>query len=466
MSGDQSFISDLVGTVDPVVLELNGQQALYAQGWSIAESILQQPSHWSISLGSEAGALDLYAACPPHTPFSISILGKKQATGRTDARELEMAGSGSLLTIRGRDALAPLHDGFVQADRSFPDTTYTALVWAVLGEVGVVPKTSRVDPALLKASNAANRSLKAGVPITEIEPPEQVNQIAQTPIGATLGAISMNIQAKVGERWLEFLRHHLDRAGLFLWAAADGTFVLSTPNPKQTPTYKLYRQIQVDNLTTNVLGWGIADDATHRHSEATIYGRGGGRKKGRQKAKGAYADKEMQDWGYDQAFTIRDRYVQTGIQAAYRARRALAEERRNGWRLEYTIAGNTLPVAGSSTDRAVVTTDTTVDVADDLLGIYGTFYIETVHRERGPQTQTTIRLMRPDDLVFGDISGKSTTGAVTPTEKPNPTGFKQNFNYLAEGHPPTAPSPGDEPFGAVGQNGAGQWIDANGNVIP
>lgn len=452
----QSFISDAIGNADAaVLLELNGEQVLYAQGWTVEESIFAQPARWSITIGSEAGALDLYAAAPPRTIFTLSIGDALQASGYTDGRALTMTGSGSMLTVHGRDAMAPLHDGYITAQRSFQDATYSGLVQEALKAVGL-------DPSKLTTSNAANRRLKAGVPITEIASPNAVDLIAQQPVGATLGGVSMDLQAKVGERWLEFLRHHLDRAGLMLWAAADGSFVLSTPNPQQTPTYKLYRQIDVDNVQTNILGWDLSDDATSRHSEAVIYGRGGGRKKGRVKAKGQYADAEMQGYGYDTPIVLRDTYIQTADQAAYFARRKLAEERRAGWKLEYTFAGHTLPLYNSSTDSAVVITDTTIEVADDLLGIFGTFYIETVRRMRGPQTQTTIRLMRPDDMVFGDLSQPKTTGVVKPAEVPSPTGFKQHFNYLAQGHPPATSAP----EGAVGQDSTGQYVDASGKPIP
>lgn len=453
--GPPSYVSDAIGNADDaIILELNGEQVLYAQGYTVEESILAQPARWSVSIGSEAGALDLFAAAPPGSIFTLSIGDTLQASGYTDARQLTMTGSGSMLTVHGRDALAPLHDGEITAQHSFnPNaTTYSSMVQYALSAVGL-------DPSKLVLTNENNRRLKAGVPIQQLAQPTQQNAIAPPPTGSTLGAYSLDLQAKFGERWLEFLRHHLDRAGLMLWAAADGSFVLTTPNPQQTPSYTLYRQIDVDNVQTNILGWDLLDDTTQRHSEYVFQGRGGGRKKGRVKAKGEYIDAEMADYGIHKPFAARDSYVQTNLQAAYAARRKSAEERRAGWKLEYTFAGHTLPQYGSGTDRAIVTTDTTIEVADDLLGQCGTFYIETVKRERGPNgTQTTIRLMRPDDLVFGEISAPATTGAVKPADVPKPAGLPhQTFNYLAEGHPP---------MGAVGQDATGQFVDANGNPIP
>ncbi|HEY1692244.1 MAG TPA: hypothetical protein VGG39_08780 [Polyangiaceae bacterium] len=454
------FISDEIGNgQDSVTLTLGGEKVLYAQGWSVEESVLSQPARWAMSLGWQDGAVSLFGMARPGTRFVLSINGAPQMTGVTDSRELEMNGSGSVLRVTGRDALAPLHDGYVAATRSFgTEMTYFQLVQEALKAVGL-------DPSELVPNNANNRKLKAGVQIQQTDGPEQSDELTHLPIGATLGSFSVSIQARAQQTWLEFLRHLLDRAGLMLWAAADGSFVLATPNPRQTPTYELHRHIQSANLSSNILGWKLTDDVTSRHSSAIIYGRGGGRKSGRRKAKGEYVDLEVLNkptdsppgYGLSKPLVLRDEYVQTPLQAAYFAKRKLAEERRNGWRLEYTFAGHTLPIAGSSTDRAVVTSDTTIDIDDELLGIKGTFYIESVRRTRTPQTQTQIRLMRPNDLVFGDVSAPKTTGVVAPASTTTEGGATV-VTYTPD---PFAGAPA----GAVGQNANGQYTGPDGDII-
>jgi prophage tail gpP-like protein len=268
-------------------------------------------------------------------------------------------------------------------------------------------------------------------------------------VPGTIGAISQNLQAKVGQRWLEVLRKHLDRAGLMLWATASGSFVLSAPNAAQTPSYQLYRF----DGQTNITNFSMDDSATSRHSEAIIYGKGGGRKSGRKKAKGIYVDQEMVDYGYSQPLVIRDEYVQTGAQAAYLARRRLAEERRDGWHLEYTIAGHTLPAFNSPNKRAVLTVDTVVAIQDNITGVYGNYYIEGVTRRRGPETTTTIRLMRPADMVFGDISSPKTQGAVKPKAA---SSNKRTYYYFAQGVPYARQTPPVQ----IGQNNDGSPIYA------
>lgn len=459
MAQTVEFISDEIGNQEDTVA-ITVHNALtgvdtpvqYVQAYHVEECVLSQPSRWNISLGFDTVARELFWSYPPGAPFSLSLYDCVQLTGRVDGRQLRRSGSGSILTLTGRDALAPLHDSYVAATTSFADQSYADLVRAAL-------KASGLDPGQLVLSNTNNRKIKAGIPIQEVAQAPADDLITQQPIVGTLGATSQELQAKAGERWLDYLHTTLARAGLTLWASGDGHFVLSTPNGQQAPAYQVFRQIAADDLTTNVLDWQIGDDATNRHSEVIVYGRGGGRKKGAQKAKGYFVDQEMKDLGYVQALVIHDRDVQTGDQAAYLARRRLAEERRAGWHLEYKIAGHTLPAAQGGGARAVVIPDTTIQIADDLLGVYGVFYIETVQRMRSEEegTCTVMRLMRTGDLVFGEVSNNAPKAVQVQVQAGSRL---PSYNYFGEGVPDIPPPE------AVGQNAAGQFVDASGTPIP
>lgn len=395
-----TFISDLIGsTEDSVRLVLGEDQVLVAESWDTSESVFSQPGTWSITLGWGKVITDFLTRYPKRTPFNLYVGNALQFSGRTDGNFVSQAiGGGTTLTIRGRDALAPLQDSFVEAAESFSDETYSGLVKRALKRAGL-------NPDLLRTSNLANRKVKAGVPVKELAPAPTVDEILATPTGTTAGVFHSVLQAKVNETWHEFVRRHIDRAGLFLWAAADGTFVLSAPNVKQEPTYKLVRR-RGENLGGNVLAMEFADDATHRHARVIIYGHGGGKAAGRAKAKGAWIDEEMVALQYTQAKVYHDTHVQNPQQADFFARRRIAEERRAGWRLTYTIAGHTLPSLVEGGDRAVIIPDTLVYVDDEELGLQDSFYIEGVRRTRGPQTTTTITLQRREDVLFGEIGGE------------------------------------------------------------
>lgn len=446
----QAFVSDQLGTQgDTLYVSLNQQRVVTSTSWEHTEGILSQPCSWSLSLGWGGVAKDLLAKYPKGTPFQLYVGSVLQANGKIDAvGASQPVGGATTVTIRGRDALAKLHDTYVRAAIPVNVVTYAELVWYALQQCGLAPgkqpastgaggtgkagghrtvneilasgsntpspggssgqpvPLGTIDPKILSTDNAANRAIKAGVPIRAILPHRTVQQILDDAgeVGPNTGACQTLPTAKLGETWHRFLRRYLDRAGLMLWAAANGSYILSAPNGDQDPTYVLARGTGDPKQGTNVVGYEYLDDATHRHTEYIIYGRGGGKALGRTKAKGGVLDQDLLSAGYvDQPIVFRDANVHSNAEAAFFARRKNAEERRNGFRLEYTIAGLTLPYIGRGTAaRAVVTPDTVVAVDDQELGITDNFYIESVTRRRSPQTTTSIRLMRVDDLVFGD----------------------------------------------------------------
>ncbi|WP_394849707.1 hypothetical protein LZC95_19920 [Pendulispora brunnea] len=403
------------GLDDRVRLELGGQEVVVAESYEVRAGILSQPAAFGVRLGHGDVAAKLFKKYPPKTPFRLYIGDVLQQCGETDGYRAESSVGATEVTLRGRDSLAPLYDGYVERERSYLDSTFSELVRSALREVGL-------DPAKLRTSGRADRSIRAGVPITELGPPRTVDEIALSsggrapnPSGETNYAAS--IQTKLGERWFEFLRRYLDRGGLFLWSSTDGGFVLSQPNANLKPTYRIVRQRGKHDNSVNVLHAELVHETTHRHSEVVIYGRGGGRKFGRTKSRGSFVDNEM--WqgfrqgpeaaggpdaqGYRRPLVLRDANVSTPGQAEFLALRRLAEERRAGWSLVYRLAGHTTPAIQGG-GRAVWTFDTLVEVSDDEFDLHETFYIENVEYVRGSDgTTTTIRLMRLRDLVFGGI---------------------------------------------------------------
>ncbi len=458
---DAQFVSDQIGSdADSVYIQLGSDVPLLARTWTIRESILSQPGNFTLDINLWALAaakivttpVQLKARYPAGTPFQLLVRGQPQLTGRTDRRSLSLrrGAGGTTFLVSGRDSLAELVNGEITARQSFKDTTFADMVRRALKAVGL-------DPSKLVTSNDANRSAKAGIPITVTQPGVKVDGVQTVP--GTLGAAKAQFEAKFGDRWMEFLRKHLDRAGLFLWCAGDGTFVLSAPNIHQKAAYTIYRDLKNDYA--NILDSEEDDDVTERHSEVVVYGVGGGKKDGTIKSKGTFGDQEMADYGFDRPMAVRDKVVQTGAQAGYFARRKLAEERRDGYMLQYVIAGHTLPVSpGNANQRAVVTPDTVVHVHDEVMGIDGDFYVETVQRTGNPQAETVMRLMRPQDLVFGELE-KATQGAVKPRPQPSPNGQGGYMWLYGVPPPPTPPPPG-----AVGQDGTGQYVDSRGNRIP
>lgn len=415
---------DVGGLNDTVRLRFGGDELMIAESWDVAESVLAAPSVSSVTVGLSQPLGPIFTQDPSKfgqpkypkgTPVQLFIGDALQSTGRIEG--YKVTGAASRITIQVRDALAPLMVGHVPATKSFLNGTYTELVLWALEAAGYDKKT-----LVLRSSNAADRPIKAGIPITSLSEPVTIDSInasgvnfsTQTGTAGIQGGVSskgvlvgqtvaQRHQARITESLLHFLRRHLDRAGLFLWSASDGSFVLSQPNGNQKPMGRIVRtRSAVSSVEQgNVVDVDFTDSAMSRHTGCTVYGRGGGGKAGRTKAIGSAVDLEMTNLGYLQPLLCRDVNVSNVQQAEFYARRKLAEERRDGWSLTYTISGHRILPIHKGDTPGVVTIDTTVHVKDDQLGLDDNYYVESVRRIRRPETVTQVRLMRLQDLIFG-----------------------------------------------------------------
>lgn len=389
-------MSDDLASADELVrLHLGDDDVLISENYEIKQSILAQPSGFTLRIGSGANVAALAKKYPPRTPFVLSVGGVVQQTGMTDGFELDGATGATEMTIRGRDALAPLHDAYIDSDQSIANATFADVVNKALGQSGISGYT-------LLTSNEANRKAIAGVQVKQTGTPTQASGevLGNVTVEQADGPVNKAVQIKVGEKQYQHVKRILDRAGLFLWSTASGDFVLSAPNAKQAPTYRLVRQRGNTRNVVNVISARYKNDTAGRFSEAIVYGRGGGRKFGRHTTKGDFVDAEMAALGFVRPFVVRDMNVTNATQAELYARRRLAETRRAGWQLSYTLRGHRIPSTLGG-QMAILATDTLVDVDDDEFDLKDQYYLEGLEFHRNPQTTTTITLMRREDLIFG-----------------------------------------------------------------
>ncbi len=365
--------------------------------YDVSCSVLTQPASFSVSIGVVDGVPDLLKRYTPNTKFQLLIGDVPQQSGRIDGVAVRQdASSGTSFHVSGRDLLAPLHDTYIEDEKTYSDATYLSLVQAFLNEVGL-------DGIKINSDNAANRKLTTGVQVvSRSEPTESVTteDLVDLVLSASGGEtiVHRTLRTRLGIRRYEFLIKELAKGGLFIWCTAKGEFVLAAPNAKQKPTYRIYRS---EGIASNVLDSDFVNDTAPRYSEAAVLGRGAGRKKGRHKALGLAVDPEMQALGFKRAITVRDPNIKDHKVADTIALRKLAEGRRRGWRLRYTVAGHSAPslVGGG---RAVWAPDTVVELHDDLLGISGNFWISDVqHRRSRSGSTSSITLVRLNDLLFG-----------------------------------------------------------------
>lgn len=378
---------DLGGLKDAVTLTLGGKEVLIAESYEVRQSFFTQPASFALTLGSGATAKDIIKLAPANTEFSLAIAGKTQFVGRTDGPSAHQSGGATAIQIKGRDNLAPLHDSHVRADTSFTAASFEDLVKKVFEKIPIVGYSLFTD-------NSANRSRKAGVTVQQTGVPDYLEGVL------TSIPTKTSIQAKVGERWQHYLAREFELAGLFLFAGADGTFVLTAPNAKQRPTYRISRQAGALRNVVNVTAYSFKDETTPRFSECIVLIKGSSGAAGRTKSAGRYVDQEMVDLGYDRPLIKKSKRASSPKEAEFLARKWIAAANRAGHQLQYTLAGHTVPSLFGGA-RAVWSVDTIVDVQDDELGISAPYWISDVTFRRQPQTATEITLVRPRDLIFG-----------------------------------------------------------------
>lgn len=399
-----ALLSDSLGGIDDAVTIRVADEGTtrIVESYDVRTSILEQPSVFALRTGWGETAEGLLDLAKPRAPYTLSIGGVLQQTGLLDGGSAsDNARSGAQVTMHGRDALSELHDAYIPADRSFGDLSYADLAYTVLQET-----TDRTF--VLNSSNRANRERITGAKITVTGSDDVAASIAK--------AKAKEHTAKAGERWYDFLKKELDRAGLFLIATADGHFALISPNVDQVPIARIFRP-ESDGTRAVVSAEEVRykNLSTGRHAEYRVLGRGGGGAPSTQPTEaqlprryhieGIFLDQEMIGWGYSRKTrckTHKDAHCTTQAQADYLARKNCAQARRAGWELVYTVAGHTTQALRGG-GRIVWGVDTMVEVEDQRLGIVGNFYVEALSFRRGPEgTTTEITLMRPEDVVFGE----------------------------------------------------------------
>lgn len=389
---------------DEIVLTLGGRDVRIVENYEVRSSILVQPAGFSLRLGHGGVVADLLRQFPENTPFQLRVNDQLVQTGYTDGMRTSGAG-GTEVTFDGRDVLGRVVSAYAPADKTYSNLTYRALTERVLTEVGF----DVGGDVLLFSDDVANRKAISGTVITELtsaeveitKRAEAGSEITDTQAG-TKKTTYRTATVKVGKRYYEFLKTQLDRAGLFLWATGEGAFMLSFPNPNQTPAYEITR------IKRDERGLGTVVDHVHnrniesRYTKVIVHGRGGGKKFGRTKHAGECVDPEMVALlgGENlKLYPLHDNDVTTAKQAEHLARRKMAEFNRAGWELTYVMSGHSTPNSANGA-RAVWTPNTIVHVEDGELGLKGDYWLEEVSMQSTPQHTTRLRLMRLQDLFF------------------------------------------------------------------
>lgn len=373
-----------IGSVDDRVrLELGGNEIRVIEDYDVQVGIFTQPSAFAVTMGTNDTIKDLIKLATPHTPFKLYIGDTIIQSGRVDG--FTAGGVGATLQVHGRDLLQGIHDSYTRGERTFTETKHVDFIKAVLIHAGFKP------PPIVTSNEASRKLASLGIKLPDPAVREETS-------------IPRPVQMSLGDRYYEFIKRVLDRAGLFLRIDPSGKLILMAPDGKQAPTYRLLHAPLPNGgpyRRGDVMDFHFKNSAIERSMQFVVYARGGGKKLGSVKHRGDFVDPEMLGWGYTRIRTFRDWHVQTDDQAQVMARRKIAEQRREGWTLFVTVCGHRVRAADSN-NWAIWTPDTVVHFESDTLGINDDFYIENVRYHRGPEgTRTDLTLLRREDLLFG-----------------------------------------------------------------
>jgi len=382
----------------PGIRSKNGRSII--ESYEVKISVFQQPAASTIRLGWSGIVADLYNMAKPNSPFSFSIGDTRVLTGSVYSRGVPSM-QAATLELEVRDYMARLFDDEIQDELSFKSKTYFELTRKILNIVGMTEQPTMFklfsnndnNRAIVSRAKHGRKSKKNALLIEEI----------QTCVGAGGGKlVQTSIKANLGTSYYAFLQDQYKLAGLFLWSTADGNFVLARPTADQEPAYKILVERDQPLAAGRAIDRVIKDNCTQRHAACIVYGRAGTGTNGRSKIRGYFVDQEMAAYGFTHNRTIYDDDVKSEQEANYVARRFIADERRQGFKFEYTVSGHILPSTKGTNGYLIWAQDMVCEVDDFELGIHGKFYVQDVTFRRNPHMTTTISLIRPEDLVFAE----------------------------------------------------------------
>jgi prophage tail gpP-like protein len=390
-----------IGSLDDIVrVYINGSLTKYVK-YDVTYGIMSQPSVFSITLGSGDVAKDLLKKITPRSVAELYVGPTRVQFGIIEDITGGAGNGATEITFAGRDWMTPLTKKYVHNEKSFGVPTYYELTRQILDICGLA------DRPLDGNNDAARRKFSRSVVVQATPAMDLVENIPTNALVASGTKVSyQRVVAKIGQTWFDFLKSQYKQCGLYLWATADGGFVLARPTAKQRPLYALRHGRDLSRTVCNITSLPYQNRTSQRHSSCVVMGRVGSGQKGRGQIVGEWGDYEMQSYGYSDEIVIHDNDCKTVAACEYLAKRTLAEERRANCSINVVVSGHTTPSLLDPGKMVVWTPDTVVSLRSDEYGINDDFYIEEVTFHRGPQTTTSLRLMRKLDLIYLGESNK------------------------------------------------------------
>ena len=380
--------------------------------YEYTQDFLTPSDRWSFTIDQDEISEVELIAITPRTRVEAWIDGQRQMVGYVDDISVHAArGSGTVMTIEGRDWLSPAVDCHVDPKSRFKTTmTIEQVVQEVFAPFGInaIADDNTANRNAITGAIYGTRTSKKGKPLKNV--------------------IAHELKPYPNEGAFEFASRVTQRAGLWIWPAADGqTVVVGQPDFDQDVRYQLRHTLGDNGIHNNVEMSDVKFSGKDQPSVIIATGFGGG---------GVYAKSSLKAGIFNPAVDI-DNEARSEIVDAYPEIKFLSlpastavftpytepgarplflydAESHNQAELEsyvyrqlslllrksfashYTIEGHKL-------NGQPIAIDTVIDVDDDRSNVHDACWVLGRHfmKNSGQPTKSTLELIRRGSLIFG-----------------------------------------------------------------
>lgn len=204
-----------------LVLE-DGTEISRWKEYTVNSNFLSPTDAWSFTFGTETEWKRLKDKIRPDRKFELYVDEALQATGWIDSRKAKRSITGGVtVNVQGRDVLAPLCKANIHPDTATKGKTVEQIIEEAFRQVypGALMPTIVYD-------NDANRAVVM----------DESKRYKKTKKGKSKNVLEY-YSARPQEGAFEFCVRLLRKNGLWMWGAADGSVVVSSPNYDQPASY-------------------------------------------------------------------------------------------------------------------------------------------------------------------------------------------------------------------------------------
>lgn len=299
---------------------------------------------------------------------------------------------GAILSVDGRDHMAPIVDSDLLQRFTLEDVTFRDLVYKILVDAPKGRSRGYFEKADIQISNDANRVLMTGKPVGGV--------VLSKDAPPALETLKVDqAEPHPGETVYQFLHRHAMRFGLLVWGTCDGKIVFGRPRYDQPSSYRLEMRAGNRGVENNVKHFARVDSVRHRASEIHVFGKSLGHNAFASPTHVLVRDEEVEDLGFYKPMVVHDNNARSNDEATQRAKYEKSRRSQTGDVVHALVNGY------DQETGTVYATDTMADVAWDKGDVHDTRYVvrRSFTRSRGAGTEATLDLIPKNSIALGTV---------------------------------------------------------------